>query len=691
MRRLGGLRAFAGLVRLVVPAASAALGAALVESCNDSTAPRPAVTVSVTSLLGPTYAADSAGHQLIQCEITLIARSSSTQSASWMDATFAFYAPNDSRTPFAIDTIPAATIRSSWGADSIERTHDDTAQWVVSGTIPFTLTMRFSYSLSGGPVASTEVTSACRPTIPVGPPPTITTLKDQMDTAPEPGDTLHVSYTVTSSVGLWQSAVHVAGPCDVTALLPENLQHSVTHDLAVYLPAACSLGVPVSVTAEAFDLDLQQTTRSLALPALVDRRPPRIYVGVSTPYNPSAPIASFAGYVFTGDSLTLLVTAIDNHALHGFYWEVLPAGLRDSVLANDSSVFRTVTIPVTPSWVGTIQLRLYAKDALGNVSDTVSTSPGAIQVGPTVGPPPTLTSIPGDITDIAFDPKRAVIYLLQSNSYNIAVFSPASLTVVRNIALTDYAPDFDLSPSGDSIVTVLKNSQSIGIVDLTRPSPALQTIPLPSLDSTLLLNVRIANNGRALIPTQHFVLGGGKRLYTYDLATGTLRIRLDAPDLGSEAGGELERSRDRHVIIVNGMAGAFLRYDAGTDTFGAALTARILDTPPSVDSTGANVAVSGDLYDASLQYLRTVGLAKTGEGPAAISPDGLTHYMAIAPTYGQAGIVRSHVSDGSMIDHIPAPLLISFLRVSPDGSTLAVVENCCGEVRIGLINLPQLH
>ena len=242
----------------------------------------------------------------------------------------------------------------------------------------------------------------------------------------------------------------------------------------------------------------------------------------------------------------------------------------------------------------------------------------------------------------------------------------------------------------------LRNAQAIGIVDLTQASPTLQTIPLPSLDSSYkLLNIRVASTGRALMATQNVALGGGTRLYTYDLASGTLRLRLDAPVLDYATA--LERSGDGRVIVVNGAAGAFVRYDATSDTFEPALTARIPDQRPSIDSTGAHVAVSGDLYDASLQYLLTVGVARSGPGPDALSPDGHTYYMSLAPTYVQGnyvspGIVRSRVSDGSMIDRISVIMLTTLVRLSPDGSMLVAVESYNNEpARISLINLAQLH
>src|SRR5205823_508451 len=147
---------------------------------------------------------------------------------------------------------------------------------------------------------------------------------------------------------------------------------------------------------------------------------------------------------------------------------------------------------------------------------TIATSVGAIQVAPNVGPTPILTSVPGDIVDVAFDAKRSVIYLLQGNSYKIAVFSPSTLTVIRTIALTDYAPAFDLSPSGDSIITVLMNSKALGVVDLTQPSPALKTVPLTTLESTYrLLNVRVTSTRQALIVAQHTAVdSASKRLYS---------------------------------------------------------------------------------------------------------------------------------------------------------------------------------
>jgi sugar lactone lactonase YvrE len=406
-------------------------------------------------------------------------------------------------------------------------------------------------------------------------------------------------------------------------------------------------------------------------------------------------LASFTGYVFTGDPIDVFVRVADNHAVHGVYWEVLPAGQRDSVRGNDSSDFvHTIGVQTQPTWTGTIQFRAWTRDGSGNVSDTIASQPGAIDVFPTVGSSPTLTSIPGRISDVAFDEKRGVMYLLQDHS--ISVFSPTSLSVVRTIALPDAVPGFDVTPSGDSIVTVLANSRAMAVVDLTQAS-AVQIVPL-ALDSsvTRLLDIRVARTGLAVITAENAPVGVD-RIYTYDLVSGTLRLRSDAPTLGQNSRGLLERSTDGRVIVANGLSASFVRYDAASDAFGPALIAQIDDAEPALDSTGAHVAVFGNLYDASLNYLFTIAAAQRGPGLSAFSPDGQTHYMAMAPTtvqgvWASPGVVRSRVSDGSIIDRIPVFMLTTLVRVSPDGSMLAAVEGYNpGPSRIAVINLSQLH
>ena len=673
----------------VLAPALVAFCAATAAACRDATAPTlplEPVSIAVTALVTPTYLTDSAGRQLVECELPLQAHNTTSQRAIWLAATFAFFLPADSSSPFAVDTIPAAAIAASWGSDSLGPDSVKTARWQVSATVPYTLKILFSYQLTGGALATSEVPVSCEPPTAPGPPPTITTLTYQPDSL-QPGDTLRLSYAATSSVGLWQTTIEVSGPCDTTLLVPEQLQHSASHVVALRMPARCGLGVPVGIFASTSDARLQVTSRSLTLPALVDHRPPVLQLSLKTPYSAWASPAGIATYLFAGDAVALDLEATDNHILHGIYWGVQPAGYVDSALVSDSAAGRSIALPTQASWVGPIQVRAYARDAAGNVTDTIISAAGGIQLFPTVGPSPTPVSVPGDIGDVAFDTKRNLIYLLQSNSDRIAVFSPATDTVVRTIPLSDYAGGFDLTPSGDSLILVFMNTQAIGVVDLTQASPVQTTISLAGLDSTYrLLDVRVTSTGQALFAGQHQVLGGVTRLYTYALPGGPLRERDDAPELGYNFPGMIERSGDRTAVIINGAAGAFVRYDATTDAFEAGQTARTQEVRPSVDGTAAHVSVLGDVYDPSLQYLRSMRVAPNSAGPGALSPDGQIHYIALD------GVVRSRVADGSIIDRIAVPIVVNLLRVSPDGTTLVVVESYnYGPARVALVNLAQLH
>ena len=140
-------------------------------------------------------------------------------------------------------------------------------------------------------------------------------------------------------------------------------------------------------------------------------------------------------------------------------------------------------------------------------------------------------------------------------------------------------------------------------------------------------------------------------------------------------------------MVVNGDTNGFARYDAGTDAFEAPQAARSDTAPPAIDATGNTVVAGGDVYDGSLHYARTFRVAARQADPSALSPDGATDYMAIA-----GGIVRSRVSDGSIMDRIRAGNVpIAVVRISPDGTTLATVTNYGDQAGICIVDLTQLH
>ena len=282
-----------------------------------------------------------------------------------------------------------------------------------------------------------------------------------------------------------------------------------------------------------------------------------------------------------------------------------------------------------------------------------------------------------------------MIYLMQSNQSRIAVFSPTTMTVTGTVPLPAVPTDLDLTVGGDSLLVALPYKRALGIIDLRQTPPAVTLAPLSALDTTTLdqrpWHVRVAVNGKAFISLQGSV-PCACTLLELDLATGVERVRTDAGEAGNVGGGLVERSEDRSFLALNGGPGLFQAYDAVSDAFGLRGSAIPYDWRPSVDRTGRNVAVSLDIYDRTMQFIRRVHspILPPGVVSSAFSGDGLLLYHGA----GYYGIVRSRVSDGAMLDRSLTPVVPGLIRVSPDGTTLVIVDsNCCGMSRIATMDL----
>jgi len=69
---------------------------------------------------------------------------------------------------------------------------------------------------------------------------------------------------------------------------------------------------------------------------------------------------------------------------------------------------------------------------------------------------------------------------------------------------------------------------------------------------------------------------------------------------------------------------------------------------------------------------------------AALSKDGAYFYSVL----GFRGVARTRTTDGVVLDRLPTPFSASgYLRVSPDGNTLIVVDSFLGTARIALLDL----
>jgi len=394
----------------------------------------------------------------------------------------------------------------------------------------------------------------------------------------------------------------------------------------------------------------------------------------------------FVGEYFVGDSLNLMFIASDNVALRTLVWEVTPAGFRDSLFVSGRSVAPQLTVPIRPGWSGPIQLRAYARDAAGLVSDTFVSPLDSLRVYPTLTRPTTAAAVEGEIAQVAIDQRRGVIYLAQGYQRRLAVLSAASMTVSATLALPAASADLDLTASGDSLVVALPSLRALGVIDLRQSPLAVALLPLTVLDTTIdqwPSSVRVAANGKALVLLE----GSSPSAFTLievDLATQVQRLRTDAGDGGNVGVAALERSFDHSTVVLRGNPTLFQRYDASSDAFGPLHSVASIGTI-SVDGTGQHVALGADVYDATLGFLRRMHSPFVGWVPTAVSADGQYLYQGVAPH----GIVRSRVSDGVMLDRSLGPVFTGGLvRMSPDGTMLVIVDsNCCGTSHIAVMDM----
>ena len=670
--------------------ASLASLAVLLAACSDAAGPGASidVTVSLVTLQGPTLSVGPDSAPRIACSVDVRATAAGSGRATWGDATLRLFAGKNRSTPVDTIVVPASTVQSAWGKPDIGPGESEQSRAQFGANLPFGGEIRYHYSPDGGGVRTAVVTFDCGPApSATTPPPVITALSVEPPTSPvQPGDLLKLDYSATSGVGLWKTTIALSGPCTARWIFGEGLQQSVQRVVSVPIPFSCRLGVPLTLSANTVDAAAQGVSRNVVPGiSLVDVTPPTVEPMLFPPPAGSA-TNLFAGEYFVGDSLNFMFIASDNVALRTLVWEVMPAGFRDSLRVSGRSAIPRPTIPIQPDWIGPIQLRAYARDSVGLVSDTFVSPLDSLRVHPTLTRPTTAAAVEGEIAELAIDQRRGVIYLAQGYQRRLAVLSTASMTVSATLALPAASADLDLTASGDSLVVAFPSLRALGVIDLRQSPLAVAVLPLTVLDTTIdqwPSSVRVAANGKALVLLE----GSSPSAFTLievDLATQVQRLRTDAGDGGNVGVAALERSFDHSAVVLRGNPTLFQRYDASSDAFGPLHSVASIGTI-SVDGTGQHVALGADVYDATLGFLRRMHSPFIGWVPTAVSADGQYLYQGVA----RYGIVRSRVSDGVMLDRSLGPVFTGGLvRMSPDGTMLVIVDsNCCGTSHIAVMDM----
>ena len=651
-------------------ALAAVIGTGLASACREATSPGFALDVAIASFQGPSHQTDNDGEPTLWCGVGLEAHATGPGTAVWEGGEFYFYLPLNRRTPLDSAAVPASEMAAAWGDSTIAADSSEQSGWRFSAGAPFAIGIKIGYRVPGRAADSAAVDTACAPAVSPGPAPVITTLAIDPASDVEPGKALVIDLGAQSAVGFWESFVELSGACDTTVYFDDSLKSTISRRVSIVLSPSCTLGAPLVADVGVVDALVQIASGSLSTSVLVDRTPPSVVLVVGTPYQNWSQGGTGGGYLFTGDSIGVVISGSDNRALSYVVWEVEPVGYRDSLAVSGPAVSFSLHVPVASSWLGdSLRVLAYARDSSGNVGGPVM-APDTILVLPTFTAPTSVTALPSGATDLAVDTVRDLVYALEPNSGTIAIISPASATVTGTIVLSEAVRSFDLTASGDSIVTALPTARALDIVDLLQSPPAVTTIPLSGLDSTTApWYVRMAAGGRAILLDIGVSSG---HVYTYDLGAGTLRRRLDAGVGGETGGGPMERSYDRSVVVVNGSTSLFQRYDAPSDAFGPLATSVAAGVSPVVDGGGRHVAVETVLYDSTLHQLLTM---RDLQVVAALSPDGQTAYSLLnnlwpntTPTY----VARSAVTDGRVADRILTPI-VGQIHLSPDGKTLILV------------------
>jgi hypothetical protein len=661
---------------------------ACLAGCREATGPSFAVDVRVASRQEPVVAVVNTGFPRITCGFTLQASVAGHGRAAWLGATAYFFPVNDLHTAFDSLAFSAATVQAAWGGEYVATDTSRTSGWYFYASVPFVVRIAYLLQPQTGAVDTAAVTFTCAPSLPQGGGPVVTELAEDPSSRLESGEAAAFDVADSSAVGLWVSTLSLSGPCDTTLVFADPLQHVVSRVARVTLPQACGLGTTLVVTATVWDAELRTAQRTLALPALVDTTPPTLMVDMPLPYRGgSRDWGVLGGDVFGGDSIQILVLLQDNHALRSLSWALAPEGAGDSVIVSGAAFEQWLGIPTAAGWSGPVRLSLWATDASGNSSPVLESAPDSIRLHPSLAPPAVRGSVPSGTQGVVWDTRRGRLYVNESLFGHIYAVDAATGAVSVFMSIGEIANSLSLSPGGDSLLMVLPGSRSLGVVGLGAPVPTLDSLPLSGIDTTLALGSMVATAGGKLL----LVAGDGAvtRLYSFDLATDSLRLRLDAGEAGDVGAGRLGVSPGGAVAVLNGGPGKFQRYDAATDAFGVATTARDTFAVPEVDSAGDVIAVGHDLYDGSLRYLRTPDAVNIvfGGPPIALSPDGGTMYFGL----GNVGIIRSNVADGTTRDRLRVPIATNAMYVSPDGRAMYVIAGATSGSfdQICLVDLTQ--
>ena len=531
-------------------------------------------------------------------------------------------------------------------------------------------------------VVLTTAAAACKDDGPSAPPidtvdpPEITRLELSPATEIEPGGTLTVRYSVESPTPLRRLRFFRSGAFAAVDSFGARGSRSMSDSVMFPIPATgIDFSKPLSLTMEAADTAGRVGRRTATTSVTIgDRTPPTLNATLRD-------ANGWESYALTAtlspeDSLSLRVSASDNYDLRWIGWRLgPPANARDSVsVGGTSSGSITLVAPVRGEWAGNSDLTVFARDALGNVTERV----GAITVYPLVNRRVRSVALKGPVRQFLYDEKRQLLYLTRPDTPSIAVLSMATLTLAPAISLPSRAEGMDLTATGDSLLVALPQDRALAVVDLGTRATAVVPLAFDTAQARRVTDVRVGANGKALVFLGSNFVGGG-RVMEYELASGAQRPRPDAGNAGAlNHTVPFVATRDRRKVALHSGDCAQL-YDATSDTFGACGRGlHSYGTILSVDASGTFFTSAHQVLDGTLSLVREIFVPRFYNIVSVLAPDASAVYFPTGYAHAKGhGVAKARTSDGATVEQQLLPIVPELIHALPDGATLVANGRRC--------------
>jgi hypothetical protein len=487
----------------------------------------------------------------------------------------------------------------------------------------------------------------------------------------QPGDSLTISYAVTSPVPLSNSVIHFSGafagdsPADHAGLM------SVTRVARAAVPAAASLDVPLTITIDAYNTSGGHAQASFPSIALVDRIAPAVSFSVTNGQTTWVP----------GDTVRLTVTAHDNAQLTWVGYTL--AGITDSVHTASADTTLSVAIQLTAAQIGSQTISAFARDRTQRVTGPLVQA-NVIDAVRVVTREATLTNA---VREIAYDGKRGVLYLTQPSAATISVLSLSTMTFGAAITSPSAPWGLDLTQGGDSLLVTLRQTGQLGVVDLSQATRTMQTVALPvgSFLNQGPDHIAVLANNKAIVTLTFDGSGYGGSVVEYDLVTHAAKARTDAGFGASVTESvPLARSftRRRMIMLIDDSCcpedGQLYSTDA--DSFVVKRGTESSYFPSvSADSVGARFLIGGGVYDSTLTRVSALKPTDFAFGPSVLAENATVAYLGT-----DFGYDKVRLSDGVVLRRVLLPVAPTKLLVLPGSSTLVAL----GGNRVMAIDTP---